>query len=132
MAVGASTGVVNRLCLAGTPVPDNAAKIKGQKYQSKPDEWTSVQPTNPTGGHEGFACLKFSMTDPQYYMYDYQGPADITSAGAVGTTFAGVANGDLNGDGVLSTFQIDGKIQTATGGTEVYIAPNMQEINPEE
>ncbi|MCA9594134.1 MAG: prepilin-type N-terminal cleavage/methylation domain-containing protein [Myxococcales bacterium] len=133
MTAGDSTGVVNRLCLNGTAVPVAVASIKGQKYQSKPQEWTTDQPaTGPGGSHEGFACLKFSMNDPQYYQYTYTGPADVASAGVVGASFSAIANGDLNGDDILSTFQIDGQVKTEGGGTEVFIAPNMQEINPEE
>jgi type IV pilus assembly protein PilA len=132
MVAGKSTGVVNRLCLASTPVPTDATPIKGQKYQSKPSEWTTDQPKGPTGSYEGFACLKFSMQDPQYYQYEYVGPADMGAAQAVGAKFSAIARGDLDGDGDLSTFQIDGEVKNEGGGVEVFVSPNILEINPEE
>ena len=133
MTAGDSTGIVNRLCLTSTAVPNSAAPIAGQKYQSQPQEWTTGQPaTGPNGTREGFACLKFSMQDPQYYQYEYVGPGDLASAQQVGATFQAVARGDLDGDGELSTFQLDGEVKNEGGGVEVFVAPNMQEINPEE
>jgi type IV pilus assembly protein PilA len=133
MAAKGSTGVVNRLCLASKPVPATAGPIKGQKYQSAPSEWTTDQPaTGPNGTREGFACLKFSMGDPQYYQYEYVGPAALAAAQTVGAKFSAVARGDLDGDGELSTFQLDGEVKNEGGGVEVFVAPNMLEINPEE
>lgn len=116
----------SRLCVTATrTVPQNAKSIKGQKYQSSPAEWAA----DSAKLHTGFACLKFTMTDPQYYMYTY----NSTGGGADGDTFNAIANGDLNGDGVLSIFQMDGKIQKGTsGGLEVTVSPNVQETNPEE
>ena len=56
-----------------------------------------------------------------------------TAAGAKGETFAAIAHGDLNGDGVLSTFQLAGAIdQGSEGGLMVKLAPNMDEILADE
>jgi len=55
-------------------------------------------------------------------------PLALAQAGATGDTFTASANGDLNGDGTLSTFSIQGAINSGT----LNIAPNMLEINPEE
>ena len=119
LAMGTSTTLTNALCLsAGNTVPAGAGSIAGKKYQSSPTEWGGTQST-------GWACLHFSMQDPQYFMYTYQ---------AVATNFSAVANGDLNGDGTLSTFILAGGIQNsgAAGGAVVTIAPSIQEINPED
>jgi hypothetical protein len=58
-------------------------------------------------------------------MYSYQ---------ASTTNFSAVANGDLNGDGSLSTFILAGGIQNSggTGGAVLTLAPSIQEVNPED
>lgn len=127
LALGGTADVSNKLCASGTKsVPDGAAKIKGQKYQSSPSEWAVDAATL----HTGFACLKFTMTDPQYYMYTY----NSTGTGTDGSTFNAFANGDLNGDGTLSTFEVQGKVQKGAsgGGLECTVAPNLIETTPEE
>ncbi len=43
------------------------SSVKGQKYQSKASAWNT-----DAAGDSGFACLKFTMDAPQYYMYSYQ------------------------------------------------------------
>lgn len=121
LAVGASTGVVNRLCTGGSAtVPSGVSKVKGKKYQSGPAEW------NGDDQLKGWRCVKFSMSDPQYYMYDYNATGTSPSA------FTTQANGDLNGDSVLSTFRIKGSIVTTNNLAEVLVAPAIDEILPEE
>lgn len=126
LGVGSVAGVNNKLCDSATnPVPATSASIKGQKYQSAASEWS----VDGTTVHKGFSCLKFSMTDPQYYMYNYAG----SGGGALNDTFTATANGDLNGDDTLSTFTLSGKIQADSSGTiELNVAPNFIEANPEE
>jgi type IV pilus assembly protein PilA len=119
LAPGGVAGVSNNLCIsAGASIPSAKASIAGQKYQSKPSEWSADQATPGVG----FACLRFSISDPQYYMYDYTG-----TAGTAGT-FAATGMGDLNGDGNTSTFSLNG---TVTAGV-VFVSPNFSEVNPEE
>ena len=119
LAPGGTAGVSNNLCSsASASVPAGKASIAGQKYQSKPSEWTADQATPGMG----FACLRFSVSDPQYYMYNYTG-----TTGAAGT-FAAIGMGDLNGDGNTSTFTLSGAV---TGGV-VFVSPNFAEVNPEE
>ena len=126
LSLTVATGIVNHLCgkTTNTVPTAGSASIQGKKYQSSPAEWNTGDSAN------GWTCLKFSMQDPQYYMYSYTS-SGIT--GASGDTFSTIAQGDLNGDGNLSKFNIDGQIQTGTtGGLVVTIAPNIQETNPEE
>jgi len=119
LAGGASADVSNNLCATATKtVPASADSIKGKKYQSAATDWTVDEKTPGVG----FACLRFSMSDPQYYMYSYTGVA-----GAAGTFTAG-GSGDLNGDGVLSSFSLKGAV---TGGI-VFVSPNFEEVTPEE
>jgi type IV pilus assembly protein PilA len=74
----------------------------------------------------GWKCLKFTMTNPQYYLYGYQGnrfgtggsantavlttvpamPALPATSGA----FRAYAHGDLDGDGVYSGFSMGGSV----------------------
>lgn len=128
LALGETAKSRNALCVsASTSVPADAAKIKGQKYQSAPSEWDA----DAAATWKGFACLHFSMVDPQFYQYDYQTSTnDWAASGAEGTTFDAIARGDLNGDGVLSDFKMSGKIQKGSDGNiEVTIAPNISEKN---
>jgi type II secretory pathway pseudopilin PulG len=102
-----------KLCpSASSPIP--AAVPHAAKYQSSPSEWEADKLSNA-----GFSCLKFSMDYPQYYQYDYK---------STPTGFTVTAHGDLNGDGVISTFEIEGQV---IGGV-VSIAPTIKETSPEE
>lgn len=116
-----NTATLSRaICNSATvQVPDSPTKIKGAKYQSAPADWNKDQATNA-----GFACLKFTMDQPQYFQYNYV----ATNVGAGNDAFTATANGDLNGDGVLSTFQLVGAV---TNGV-MNLAPNLTEQNPEE
>jgi type IV pilus assembly protein PilA len=119
LAAGATAGASNNLCVTATnAVPSSKASIAGQKYQSNPTEWTADQATPG----KGFSCLRFAVSDPQYYMYYYTG-----SSGASGA-FSAAGYGDLNGDGTTSTFSLSGAV---TGGV-VFVAPNFLEDKPEE
>jgi type IV pilus assembly protein PilA len=123
---GATAGASRALCASPTAsVPASPGAIKGQKYQSSQApgvDWNiDAAATVPTG----FYCLKFTMDAPQYYMYSFTS----TNGSAAGGTWKGIANGDLNGDGVLSTFELDGIIQPSMAFS---LAPNFLETNPDE
>lgn len=124
LKLGDSTGVTNRLC-SGTAnkVPKTKDSIQGKKYQSSPTEWS-------TGDQfTGWTCLRFSMDQPQYYMYGY---TMTGSGGDKGDTFAATAEGDLDGNTTTSTFSLGGEIQEVAGAKVVTLAPNMSEVKPEE
>jgi type IV pilus assembly protein PilA len=115
---GGTAGVSRSLCTSpSTPVPSSATSIKGQKYQSDQASGKDWNADAATPG-KGFACLKFTMDAPQYYMYDFT----TTSPTAAGGMWRGLANGDLNGDGNLSTYELDGIIQPSM---TFSIAPNL-------
>lgn len=119
-----ATGVLREMCAKATdPVPKASTAIQGQKYQSSKADWSNATdvPINA-----GFPCLKFEMTAPQYYQYDYTAPA--TDRGKNDSEFSATARGDLNGDTVLSTFEQKGKIQEQ----RLTIAPSISETSPEE
>jgi type IV pilus assembly protein PilA len=128
LAAGATTLASRALCgPASTPVPANIGNVQSKKYQSNPaagNDWNA-----DTATLAGFACLQFDMTAPQYYEYNYTSNGSQTpGAIAEGTAFTSTANGDLNGDNVLSTFQLLGSVVNH----QLYIAPNLLETNPEE
>jgi type IV pilus assembly protein PilA len=101
-------------------VPATATSIAGKKYQSKPAEWAV-----DAAGNSGFACLKFSIDQPQYYMYNYA----AAGSSSPGASFTATAQGDLNGDGVLSLFQVTGSVNASY---VLNISPNMLEVRPED
>jgi type IV pilus assembly protein PilA len=116
LTAAGSVGVSNNLCTSGSkPVPATIASVKGAKYQSSAAEW-AVDAATPG---KGFACLKFAVSDPQYYMYTYN---------ATATTFDAIANGDLDGNSTQSSFTISGLIVSGV----VNVSPNIAEVSPEE
>jgi type IV pilus assembly protein PilA len=118
---GSSAAFSRALCkTASVAVPSAITSVAGKKYQSAVSEWNV-----DAVGNSGFACLKFSMDAPQYYMYSYTSPG----TGSAGDSFLATANGDLNGDGNESTFQITGSVNTSFA---LNIAPNMLQVSPEE
>jgi len=123
LGLGESTGITNRICgKAANTVPAAQASISGKKYQSKPSEWA-------TGDQwEGWTCVKFSMTDPQYYMYNYLASGSSTT----GDTFTAQAQGDLDGNGFLSTFTMAGEIKAESNVKVLVLAPNILEGHPDE
>lgn len=117
----------NQLCTsAANSVPANIGLVKGTKYQSKTDDWADGSAT------KGWQCLKFSMSGPQYYMYNYE-LSDDAAPGAVGTKYTATAQGDLDGDGNPSTFTIEGEIISgADGNIDLRVSPSIGETDPDE
>jgi type IV pilus assembly protein PilA len=125
MQMQSTSGIARALCGTepGNPVPATGS-IAGARYQSSPADW--IKGELPNVPPVGFACLHFTMDAPQYYAYSY------TSSGTLGNTgdsFTAVANGDLNGDGLLSTFSLTGAINASY---MVNIAPNILEVYSDE
>ncbi len=122
---GAATAVGRALCMTAAPtVPANIGLVQGKKYQSSQAPNTDWQAG--TAANTGFACLKFGMQAPQYYMYSYTSDSSATTQG---TNYTAMANGDLNGDGITSSFQLFGKVDA---NNQLVSSPNIQETNPEE
>lgn len=104
-----------RLCpSASRPIPADRNMVSGKKYMSTASEWTADREANA-----GFACLKFQLDTPQYFQYEYE---------ATATGFTARARGDLNGDGVFSTYEVQGQIV----GDRLVVAPTILETNPYE
>ena len=111
---GLTDGARHLCASASSPVPANRTAVSGKKYQSSRDEWMKDEARNA-----GFACLKFEMTAPQYFQYEYT---------ATATGFTARAHGDLNGDGKFSTFELKGEVQNG----HLVVAPVITETDPEE
>ncbi len=118
---GPSGGTFHRLCpSASRSVPDSIVKVSGKKYQSSAADWQV-----DAARRAGFACIGFSMTMPQYYVYFYK----AHGSSSPGDEFEAAAMGDLNGNGKTSLFKSTGTV--GAGGT-VTIAPELLEQDPEE
>jgi prepilin-type N-terminal cleavage/methylation domain-containing protein len=117
-----SSGASRKLCAsASASVPAAAASVQGKKYQSTVADWNTDAATNA-----GFACLKFTMDAPQYYMYSYA----LTGTGSsAGDSYTASAQGDLDGNGVQSLFQLSGKISPTF---ILNTAPNLVEVRPDQ
>lgn len=103
------------IATGGGTVPDT---VKGKKWQSADSDWSP------------FSCLGTSVVGPQYYAYGYESTASGELAD--GQTFTGWAVGDLDGDGITSSFWYDGKVYVATSGTTVTLNPTIGENLPDE
>jgi len=123
LAFDSASTVSNQLCPSiAAKVPASITSVAGQKYQSKPSDWTPA-----------WDCLHWSMNDPQYYIYGYTATASGSDLGQPGSTFLCTAEGDLDGDGVGSTFSMAGSVQADAAGKRTAVhAPNMSEANADE
>jgi type IV pilus assembly protein PilA len=119
LALKDTVDIAHTLCPAGAKIPSSDADVQNKKYQSDPGEWNGT----------GWSCLKFSMSDPQYFQYEFLSTANGTDGGH----FEAQAHGDLDGDGNMSTFELGGKIQTGSGDELVLtLAPTITETSAEE
>jgi len=112
LAAGDSSDATHAFCAsAGGMVP--SAIPSAQKTQTAPSDWDGTET-------EGWRCLKFSMSDPQYYSYEYE--ANVSS------NFTTRAYGNLDGDSDTSTFTYGGGLEEG----EPKLATTIGEANPEE
>jgi type IV pilus assembly protein PilA len=130
VAPGTATGISHCICgTAKASVPTTIASVAAKKYTSDPvNDWR----TTATGEDLiGWHCLKYTVEQPQYYMYNYtEAGASCTSGTTAGDIIDAVANGDLDGNGVQSTFDLKGEV--AAGQTTITWAPKALETLPEE
>lgn len=118
LSASGTAGLSNNLCTDASAAVPTVGQVKGAKYQSTKAMWDADIGTPG----KGFACLKFSVSDPQYYSYNYKGTSGS------GGTFLAVANGDLDGNSTTSTFALSGAVITGV----VNVAPNFYTNNEEE
>jgi hypothetical protein len=105
----------HKLCdSASYPVPASIVAVSGKKYMSNMTEWRI-----DAAADKGFACLKFEMALPQYYQYDYE--LDSPSS------FTAIAHGDLDADGVTSTFTQHGTVRGNGIALDSLVRKNPEE-----
>jgi type IV pilus assembly protein PilA len=129
LADGASSVVASHnLCTSSIAVP--LVPPANTKYQPS----TAAAADYKVGtAVAGWPCLKFEMSEPQYYAYAYnRGAARVlaTTAGvaAPATGWSVEAKGNLNGDAVFSEFVTGGDIRNGTAVTNTQVGI----LNPEE
>jgi type IV pilus assembly protein PilA len=92
---------VHMFCPTGEMVPPTIPKAEKKKVDSA--LWMT-----PT-----WKCLMFSISDPQYYAYKYTSNDEV----GVAARYSATANGDLDGDGTPSLFELKGR-GSVTGEAE--------------
>lgn len=92
--LGAGDGpAVHMFCPSTGLVPPTVPKA--QKVKADASLW--MEPT--------WKCLMFSINDPQYYAYKYTANGENGAA----ARYTAAAMGDLDGDDVLSSFELRGR-----------------------
>ena len=74
-----------------------------------------VTPQQDWWDHPTWKSLNFSTSDPQHYSYQYD-----SSGEGIGSTFTASAFGDLDCDGVISTFFRVGEVEEGNGSLLRY------------
>lgn len=94
-----SATAMHVLCKSASLVP--AVIPKGTKYQPSTIAGNDF---NAGDNVTGWKCLKFELTQPTYFSYNYLTGAGSGKSGAIVGGFEVSAQGDLNGDGTTSLF----------------------------
>jgi type II secretory pathway pseudopilin PulG len=95
-------------------VPPDLADVRGKRYQSTLADWT------PSPWRE----LHFSIPQPQFYIYSFDSSGSGQQASAAAT-----ARGDLNGDGVTSTYRLKVAVDDKLSA---QVSTNLERTKPEE
>jgi type IV pilus assembly protein PilA len=125
LADGASSAVaMHALCLSAVAFVPPAAP-QNKKYQPS----TADNADFNTGDQlNGWKCLKFGMTQPIYYSYTYAKGIGTCNSGATANGFEVCAHGDLDGNGITSTFArgadvLNGSVKLTT---EIYLVNEFE------
>lgn len=127
-----STVPTQGLCLSAAAGVPAAGPPKNKKYQPSSAAGADFEDGD---SETGWKCLRFAMTQPILYQYNYKAGAGYVAVAAGGVDpgaagFEAAAIGDLDGDGTPSYFQRTGTIDAATKAlrtsTQVYIADEFE------
>jgi type IV pilus assembly protein PilA len=132
VAPGAKVNNMHCICASATAtVPASITSVKAKKYSSDPlQDWRQAG-TITTENQIGWRCLKYSIDQPQYYMYSYTESAGSCTSGSItGDVVHAIAYGDINGNGIESTFDL--QAQVPSGGTQLAWAPRPLATLPDE
>jgi type IV pilus assembly protein PilA len=130
-AVGAAN--IHQLCGTSAIVP--AAVPVNKKYQPNPTPGNDFETGSTT---VGWKCLKFEIMSPVNFSYSYVKGAAAGGAGGShapvpgGAAWVVEAQGDLNGDGVNSSFVTGGQVTAAANGAAAVPFSTISEVDPEE
>jgi type IV pilus assembly protein PilA len=109
---------VHRLCASASPTP---AKVPAAvKYQPSSAAGADFQAGSASAG---WPCLKFSISQPIYYQYNYVTGSGSGKSGATASGFEASARGDLDGNGVTSFFARGADVRggAVVLSTEIYV-----------
>jgi type IV pilus assembly protein PilA len=95
-----STTFTHQLC-GSAPAWVPATPPQAKKYQPSTADGADF---NTGDNVNGWKCLRFSLTEATYYAYKYNTGNQVPGSGATANGFEASAQGDLNGNSVLSTF----------------------------
>jgi len=114
-----SSSFVHQLCnSAAGAVPSAVPQAK--KYQPQTGDGLDF---NSGDSVNGWKCLKFSLSEPIYYSYNYQTGKGSGQSGATANGFEAAAVGDLDGNGTTSLFARGADVRNGVVvlSTEIYI-----------
>lgn len=111
----------HHLCGTATPVPSTLALVRGTQYTPRSTPGVDFESGD---ARTGWKCLRFSVNQPIRYQYRYtQGSGYLVPSLAPGRDgFEVTAQGDLDGDGVPSTFALVG---TVGSDDTVKVSPSL-------
>jgi hypothetical protein len=96
-------------------VPPSMAMIRGKRYQSSLADW----------GGPPWIDMRFSIQQPQYYAYAFD-----SSGSGVGAKATVTAQGDLDGDGLLSMYRLG--VVVDPGSFKPRVDKEVEKTDPEE
>lgn len=114
----------------GTMVASSACIVGSAESSLMPGTGKTV--LDWTAEPSSFAAIGFSIADPHYYRYTIMSAAAEGDEGLCGQTasmaslYTFIANGDLDGDGVLSTFEL---AAGSSSENELMRAPGLYIVN---
>lgn len=135
-----STGqaATHELCGTAAAVPAAIGSVQNKKYQPDPtagkDYTTGSNVGTTRATRFGWKCLKFEMTQPQYYIYGYAAgggravPNVANAVPAVGADgWLSEATGDLDADTIQSVFTTGGQIEPGSKKPVTFTQINVFE-----
>ena len=96
------------------PSPAIASLANGQKIAASPASWNAAS----------WQALSFAIGDPHYYVYTFE-----SSGTSNASAFTARANGDLDADSILSTFERAASVDSSSsvkGSSGIYIDNELE------